>query len=865
MRLLAKNFFWVVLLAALFLMPPGVAAQKKTEAPPPAEIKKEKPPEKKPSAVPKLSELIIQATKLSNRLAVLQTQTAPEVDVNALEKKLQEVEARLAPYPAEIEQLKASPTINFTKLVSYKDTLRLNAAELADITAPLTRAIDNLGEARKQWFVERQRWQQWQSVVLKGESLDEMKTSFASVQDTIDLALLLITQRLQPLVALLQKSGSIEGDINRLIAELDGLTQARRRALLTDETVPLFSWTYLAQLKNLTWLEVERGMQAMSWPKPEYFKSQGWILVLQLVTALAVMIIIFRYRQQLMESKHWRFLATRPIAAGISLGILPFFPLMAALPTFIFLLYAMVGGPALVRLLDGIWEEFWQRLLLGALIVFLILTRFFYFINLPEPLLRLYIFIAATVGLGLCVWRALVSPREDSPRTTWLFRLGCVFFLVVLAGELGRYPIFAEYLLTSGLRMVAWIIVGWFGIYVARGLVEGLLHSALLQEVTLVRENTQVFIRRGVRLVKFFISGIVLAQILMAWQVYDNPLAAIQGVLSWGVTLGSQKITVGLFLTALACLYGAFLLSWFFQVLLMEDKTAEERLGPGGQQSVATLIHYTLVFVGFLVALAVLGIDLTKVTIMLGALGVGIGFGLQTVVNNFVSGITLLIERPIRRGDYIQLPSGDWAEVKRIGLRATRVLTFDYADIWIPNAELISHPVINWTYSNRFARLRLPVGVAYGTDTAKVLDILMEVANEDPAVGQYPAPYAFFNGFGPSSLNFELRVYLVDSGIWFTVYGRLYQKIEQKLREAGIVIPFPQQDLHLRSVAPEFVDRGAAAPAIVPQAVAVANPPQEEPIGKQVKTEEPSSEQVKTNEPDGEQVKTEDSEQAPST
>jgi small-conductance mechanosensitive channel len=295
-------------------------------------------------------------------------------------------------------------------------------------------------------------------------------------------------------------------------------------------------------------------------------------------------------------------------------------------------------------------------------------------------------------------------------------------------------------------------------------------------------------------------GGFALALVLMSWSDYDNPAAAIAGFFSWGVTLGSQKITVGLFLTAAAFLYGAFLLSWVLQSLVMEDKTTKEKMGLGGQQSVATLIHYALVFVGFLLALAVLGIDLTKVTIMIGALGVGIGFGLQQIVNNWVCGIILLAERPIRLGDYIQLGDGTWAEVKKIGLRATRVLTFDRADVMIPNADLITRQVINWTFSDRFARLKLPVRVAFGSDTAQVLNILMEVANEDPAVVQYPAPYAFFNGYGEGSLNFELRIYLLNSDIWFTVWGRLYQEIEGKLREAGIEVPFPQRDLHLRSV-----------------------------------------------------------------
>jgi small-conductance mechanosensitive channel len=619
----------------------------------------------------------------------------------------------------------------------------------------------------------------------------------------------------------------VDYTINRLIAELDGLTEARRRALLVDESVPLFSWTYLSQLKDLTWFEVERGVQTISWPKREYFRNQGWILVLQILTLLVVIVMIFRYREQLLESNRWQFLARRPLAAGFILGIYPFIPLMAVLPAAVYLFYMTAGGLAVLRLITGFMGEFWQRLLFFALVFFIVSLQWFYFVNLPMPLIRLHVSIGALVGLGLCGWRAVVSAREGSPMTTWLFRLGVVFFLAVLATELGGNPFLAEYLFRAALRTIGWIIVSWLGIYLACGGVEGLVHSGFLQSFTLVRGHTDGIIGKLTRIIKVLFSGIAVAMILMVWGVYDNPLASILGILSWGFTIGSQKITVGLILTAAVCLYGSLVLSWVLQGWLLQDKSTQQKLGLGGQQSVASLIHYTLVFVGLLLAIGVLGIDLTKITIMLGALGVGIGFGLQQIVNNWVSGIILLMERPIRVGDYIQLASGDWAEVKRIGLRATRVQTFDRADVMIPNGDLITREVINWTFSDRFARLKLPVGVAYGSDTQQVLNILMEVANEDKAVVQYPEPYAFFNGFGESSLNFELRVYLVNSDIWFTVWGRLYQEIERKLREAGITVPFPQRDLHLRSVEPAVLDVGAAAEILAPQAA--ANPTEEEP------------------------------------
>ena len=824
MRLLAIKIFWTALLSALFLLPLGAGAQNQPSPTPPATVKQEPPPE-----VPDLADLILRANKLSNRLAVLETKIAHGLDLDAREKDLQKIESRLSQYPPLIEQMKASPTINFDKLTAYKDTIRLNTQDLEDIIQPLTQAIKKLGEARKKWLAERKHWDKWQSLHLPDETLAEVKTTFADAQGTIDSALLLINQRLQPLLALLQKAGRVDGTINHLIADLDGLVQQRRQALLGKETAPLFSWAYLSQLKNLTWFEMERGIQIIAWPKPEFYKTQGWILVLQVLTALTLIFLIFRHRGRLMESEHWRFIAQRPIATGLLLGTYPFFLFMKVLPTLIHLSYFVVTGLSVVRLLTGLIKEYWKKLLLYALLLFLILMQFFYFINLPETLLQLYTFISALVGLALCVWRAVASAREDSPLISWLFRLGAVLFFVVLLAEFRGNIIFAEYLLRAMLRTVGFTILAWLLLYLARGGIEVLVHSAPLQKVPLVREHAQGIIRRMARLVKVLIGAITLAMILMAWGVYNNPLASIEGVLSWGVTIASKKITVGHVLTGAACLYGAFLLSWVLQGLFLQDKTAQEKMGVGGQQSLASLIHYALVFVGFLLAMAVLGIDLTKITIMLGALGVGIGFGLQQIVNNFICGIILLLERPIRVGDYIQLGSGDWAEVKRIGLRATRVLTFDRADVMIPNADLITQQVINWTFSDRFARLKLPVGVAYGSDTAQVLDILMGVANEDKAVVQYPAPNAFFRGFGDSSLNFELRVYLLDLDNYFSVYGRLYQEIERRLREAGITIPFPQRDLHVVSVDPDIFDKESTAEAPAPKAA--ANPAEGETEG----------------------------------
>jgi small-conductance mechanosensitive channel len=199
------------------------------------------------------------------------------------------------------------------------------------------------------------------------------------------------------------------------------------------------------------------------------------------------------------------------------------------------------------------------------------------------------------------------------------------------------------------------------------------------------------------------------------------------------------------------------------------------------------------------VALLVLGFEFTKLTIILSAPGVGIGFGLQGVVNNFVSGLILLFERPVRVGDFIEL-DGKWAEIKNIGLRATIVQTFDQADVIIPNADLVTNQVVNWTLSTRFVRVVVPVGVAYGSDVPLVMEKLMACAIANSKVAKTPKPQVLFLSFGESSLDFELRVWLPNAEERLTVKSELHQEIDRSFREAKIEIAFPQQDLHLRSV-----------------------------------------------------------------
>jgi small-conductance mechanosensitive channel len=344
-----------------------------------------------------------------------------------------------------------------------------------------------------------------------------------------------------------------------------------------------------------------------------------------------------------------------------------------------------------------------------------------------------------------------------------------------------------------------------------------MLHSVLEQQLsnsTLLRttSQTKVIIRWGTRIIGIGIWIFLLPAVLMIWGAYDNLKGATEGFYAIGFNMGSQRFNLGMLIAAACVVYGSFVLSWVLREVLMEEVLIRRKVEKGVRLSMGTLIHYVLIFVGFLLALWVLGFKFTNLTIVLSALGVGIGFGLQGVVNNFVSGLILLFEQPVRVGDTIEI-GGMWSDIQKIGLRSTIVRTFDQADVIIPNADLISNQVTNWTLSNRVARLHLSVGVAYGSDIQLVMETLLACARENSNVAETPDPQALFLNFGDSSLDFELLAWISDAGNRLTTKSELHQEIDRRFRENGIVIPFPQRDVHLDGGQPLEARLGSDKPA----------------------------------------------------
>jgi small-conductance mechanosensitive channel len=444
---------------------------------------------------------------------------------------------------------------------------------------------------------------------------------------------------------------------------------------------------------------------------------------------------------------------------------------------------------------------------LYAFVGFFLMDRIRFFCS-ASPVLEQVLFLAEMLAAcGLMAWvlrpARLEKVELSEGQVVALQRIGiaarALFLTLAVAFVAGACGFMELGRVLGGAALGA--IYGALGLYAslraAQGIVTYALRTRPLLHVRIVELSGRLIEQRANR-------GLVWATVLLwCWLVLhqlqlDDAVSAL--VQSIGATpLFDLSLTIKDLFLFLLTLCGAWLLSRLLRFLLHEEVLPRFSLARGVDYAITTLSTYAALMIGFFVALGTLGVDLNRASLLAGAFGVGVGFGLQNIVNNFVSGLILLFERPIQVGDTVQI--GDLTGViDRIGIRSCTVRTGLGSEVIVPNGTLISDRVTNWTLSDQLRRIDLSLGVGYGSDPERVLAILVEVAQAHPNVLPLPAPTALFSGFGPSSLNFSLSAWTNQPDGWVQVKSELGISLYRRLKAEGIEIPYPQQDVHVRTI-----------------------------------------------------------------
>ena len=500
----------------------------------------------------------------------------------------------------------------------------------------------------------------------------------------------------------------------------------------------------------------------------------------------------------------------RPIAAGIVMASVVSVLLLPKAPPAVVSIHSMVLLVATLRLLVPLVDPELRRMLFGLSALYAVdrlRDRL-----LPDPVAnRLVLLAAAVLVMALFLWllrpARLAKLGQLARRGAWLraigvgVRLGVALTAVSIVANLVGNTTLAEVLVEGTLAASLLAFVAYATARVLEGSWALLLRSPALRSVRMVRNHGPLLRRRGRSLIQI---ALTLGWSYLALERFDlvHPIgAAASEALGAEWRMGELSLSLGGVLTFWLMITAAILVSRFVRFALEEDLLSRTSLPRGVPFAISTLARYAILLIGFAMAVLAAGFEMNRLALVIGALGVGVGIGLQDIVNNFVSGLILLFERPVQVGDIVDVGNNQ-GEVRRIGIRSSTVRSFEGAELVIPNSKLVSETFINWTLSDRQRRIEIPVGVSCGSDPDRVLELLKAVVTARPEVLQQPAPSALFQGFGHSSLDFLVRCWTPEPDMALVLRSQLALDIHRALREAGIEIPFPQRDLHLRSVDP---------------------------------------------------------------
>ena len=711
-------------------------------------------------------------------------------------EQLQDKVDHLLPDGQSLEDLSDNPAAIDGVLVRSKALTNQAGTLIDDLTAAAEKLEAKLKEIKDMTA-------NWQRV--KDEAVDLPAALLERVEvilSTTGELEALTNEKLNRVIELQNASMAARNVITPIEERINSYGRTRQTRLFEQNTAPIWAITteHIADSSERATQRFTGTLQRdfLSWTETSEAAIGAHFLLLPLL-----ILMLFRLKNATREEPSAAL--ARPVASAVLIWMLLGVAIYATSPAAVRVIYVTVAMVvAGVLLLNYLPKN--MRTAVIAFLVVAVFEQVFSGFLITEHLPRTAYFVTGIVLLVIAFFArrrgtldAIVSwgaPRSLIVATVWTW---VVLVAISVVANVVGYVHLAQLFVAGVIDSIVVFLVLFAGSSSIAEIVEAALSLKSLDNFRSIANN-RFRLNRVLRRPLLWLSLLLWVWATSRGFGIDGWLVdSLRNIFLAEMSIGEVTLSLRGIIVFVFAIWAAVWISRIVRAVLNQDVLPRMDLPRGVPNTISMTAHYSIIMIGLLLGVGFMGIDLSSLAFVVGALGVGIGFGLQNLVNNFVSGLILIFEAPIQVGDTVEV-GNLMGRVVQIGIRTSRVRTYSGSEVIVPNGELVSNQVINWTLSDRRRRLELGVGVAYGTDPTKVTEILRGVVLAEEDVLDDPEPIIIFSEFGDSALNFRVLAWIADFDTGFSMTHKLNTAINQALADAGITIPFPQRDLHLRTI-----------------------------------------------------------------
>ncbi|UBM62744.1 mechanosensitive ion channel [Candidatus Sulfidibacterium hydrothermale] len=676
----------------------------------------------------------------------------------------------------------------------------------------LNRLLNQLAENKNILSSNLDYWKKARTIIRKKKMGKTVENSANDVIFLLSETISSVNRLTNTVMGMIRKLSALELEIDARISSLDKILQKKQKEILSEKQPSFFALDFRNISKKSLETPLKQLYEVDLKNLGNYLSRHSGTVAFHIILIIVLIFVFIRLSKTELAVekgegasyiKRLKQLLSRPVSTALIVGIFASAIIYPNRPLiFRDLVILLIIIPIIILLQSIIKKRFHFFIYaFSAVLVAIIFYSYLPVSNVYSRILLLFISVVELLAAlyFIMVFRKEKESRERFGKVLFFLSYGAALFIIagLVANLIGKVML-AKYLLFSIAEMVLVFFIIMVTAVMFNGLGIAFVCSRGAQKSNFIKKNKSWLIKKIPRFINFVAALILIHYLLVIFGWETTISQALEQWLWHEYKIGSLAFSWGKLFVFLFIIWFSIFLARIVRDVLEEDILDRLKMEEGLPHTIAMMARYTLITIGFILAFSALGMPMSDLAIMFSAFGVGIGFGLQNIFNNLVSGFILLFERPIKIGDTIEV--GDLiGKVRSIGIRASNIRTFDGAEIIIPNGNLISSEVINWTLSDQRRRIEIKIGVAYNSDPQKIKALMLGLLEGHPDVAKDPAPGIYFIEMGDSALIFRILFWTHQYGKWYSIRSNMMYEVFQTLKEAGIEIPYNQLDLHIRS------------------------------------------------------------------